>query len=80
MSGLAALSVSMVLMLAAFPLISIGTTQGPDLLWWLGLGALSLGGLIPPAGRFLAAGQPEPSPTRAGQADDDGSPDRRRIR
>jgi hypothetical protein len=71
MSGLATLAVSMALMLAAFPLISIGTMRGPDLLWWLGLGALFLGGLVPPAGRFVAARQPEPPPTRAGLADDD---------
>lgn len=71
MSRLAALSLSMVLLLVAFPLISIGTTRGPDVVWWLGLGALAFGGLIPPARRFLAAGEPEPPPTRAGLADDE---------
>ena len=58
-------------MLAAFSLIGVGTTWGPGLLWWLGLGALSLGGLVPPVGRFLAAREPEPPPTRAGVAADD---------
>lgn len=71
MSRLAALSLSMLLLLAAFPLISIGTTQGPSLLWWLGVGALVLGGLIPPAARFLVPSQPEPPATRAGMAEDD---------
>lgn len=71
MSRLAALSFSMVLLLVSFPLISFGTTQGPPLLWWLGLLALVVGGLIPPAARFLAAGQPKPPPTRAGLVDDE---------
>ncbi|MGD9617924.1 MAG: hypothetical protein AB7H90_22420 [Alphaproteobacteria bacterium] len=71
MTPIVALGLSMVLLLAAFPLISIGTTQGPAYLWWLGLLALVLGGVIPPAQRFLAAGQPEPPPTRAGMAEDD---------
>lgn len=71
MSRLAALSLSMLLLLAAFPLISIGTTGGPQWLWWLGLAALGLGGIIPPARRFLVSMQPEPQPTRAGMADDE---------
>ncbi len=68
---LVALSLSMLLLLVAFPLISFGTTQGPPLLWWLGLLALVVGGLIPPAARFLAAGQQKPRTTRAGMADDE---------
>lgn len=48
------LSASLVLLLAAFPLISIGTTSGPPVLWWLGLGALGIGGLMPPVRRFLS--------------------------
>lgn len=47
------LSASFVLLLAAVPLISIGTDRGIPLLWWLGLGALILGGLIPPTQRLL---------------------------
>ena len=70
MSRVAALSLSMVLMLAAYPLISFGTTQGPSLLWWLGLLALVLGGVIPPAERFLAPPEPGPLPNRTGMADD----------
>lgn len=71
MSNLAALSLSMALLLGAYPLISLGTMQGSPVLWWLGLLALALGGLIPPARRFIAASQPEPPPGRAGMADDD---------
>ena len=69
MSSLAALSLSMVL-LAAFPLISYGTTQGASVLWQLGLVALVVGGVIPPARRFLAPKRPEPPATRAGMCDD----------
>ena len=54
------LSVSFVLLLAAVPLISIGTHRGISLLWWLGLGALILGGLIPPAQRLLIRKPPSP--------------------
>lgn len=47
------LSVSFLLLLGSFPLISIGTTRGPALLWWLGLLALSIGAMIPPAQRLF---------------------------
>ena len=70
MSTLAALTLSMALLLAAFPLISYGTTQGPSWLWQAGLVSLVVGGLIPPAGRVLAAKQPEPPATKAGMPDD----------
>lgn len=55
---LAYLSVSLVLLVAAFPLISIGTTTGPRPLWWLGLFALGCGGLIPPLQRLLLGPPP----------------------
>lgn len=45
------LSVSLVLLVAAFPLISIGTTSGPQFVWWLGMLALTCGALIPPLQR-----------------------------
>lgn len=47
------LSVSFLLLLSSFPLISLGTTGGPAFLWWLGLAALVLGALIPPAQRLF---------------------------
>ena len=70
MSTLVALSVSMLLLLAAFPLISYGSTHGQAWLWQTGLVALVVGGVIPPAGRFLAAKSPEPPATKAGMPDD----------
>lgn len=67
MNKLTLLSVSLILLLAAFPLISLGTTGGSPALWWLGLGALVLGGLIPPATRFTARPAPAtvPPPPRS---------------
>ena len=70
MSSLVALTFSMVLLLAAFPLISYGTTHGPSWLWHAGLVVLVVGGAIPPARRFLEARRPEPPATRAGLPDD----------
>ena len=53
MSRFAARNLSLLLMLAAFPLISVGTTGGRPALWWLGLASLAAGALIPPVMRFL---------------------------
>lgn len=51
MSRLFTLSISLVLLLIAFPLISIGTASGPPVLWWIGLGAIAIGGILPPLRR-----------------------------
>lgn len=48
------LSVSLALLVAGFPLISIGTTTGPQVVWWLGMLALTCGALIPPVQRLWA--------------------------
>lgn len=61
---LAYLSVSLVLLIIAFPLISMGTSYGPPVLWWAGLLALVAGGLIPPVQRLLLGSpvaKPEPA-------------------
>ena len=47
------LSVSFLLLVASYPLISMGTTGGPDYLWWIGLVSLTLGAMIPPAQRIF---------------------------
>jgi hypothetical protein len=47
------LSIAFLLLLAAFPLISIGTTSGQDYLWGLGLALLLFGAAIPPITRFV---------------------------
>ncbi|HMN41854.1 MAG TPA: hypothetical protein PKE29_13500 [Phycisphaerales bacterium] len=62
---LAYLSASLVLLVVAFPLISIGATHGPKALWWIGLLALGCGGLIPPLQRLLLGPPPagvDPAP------------------
>ncbi len=64
---LAYLSLSLILLVAAFPLISIGMSRGPVVLWWLGLFALGCGGLIPPLQRILLG----PPPASESQSDDD---------
>jgi hypothetical protein len=55
---LAFMSASFVLLMIAFPLISIGTTRGPAALWWAGLIALGCGALIPPLRRLLMGAFP----------------------
>ena len=70
MSLFVARNISLLLMLAAFPLISIGTTRGPAALWWLGLASLVIGALIPPVLRFVPAREerPRPSATDLGES------------
>ena len=79
MSRLAALSLSLVLLLVAFPLISFGTTRARLSCGGWAL-ALVVGGLIPPAARSLR--QPSrrlPPPARAWPRTS-GSPEQSRIR
>lgn len=56
---MAYLTASFVLMLAALPLISIGTTIDVDTLWWTGVVTLFVGAAILPLQRLLAAPPPE---------------------
>jgi hypothetical protein len=44
---------SLLLLFAAFPLISIGTTGGNSLVWWVGLTSLVVGGLLPVLTRYM---------------------------
>lgn len=60
MSRFAARNLSLLLMLAAFPLISIGTTGDRPALWWLGLASITAGALIPPVMRYLPEKNNEP--------------------
>lgn len=55
----AARYLSLMLMLAAFPLISVGTTRNRPALWWLGLACLGIGALIPPVLRYVPASTKE---------------------
>ncbi|QYX56437.1 hypothetical protein K1T73_15490 [Roseovarius sp. SCSIO 43702] len=71
MNRLLTLSISLVLLLIAFPLISIGTTSGPPVLWWAGLAALVVGGVLPPLRRLFPGKEPLPEPTKVGLPEDD---------
>jgi hypothetical protein len=46
-------SVALLLLFAAFPIISFGATGGNDLVWWIGLFCLVLGGVLPVVTRFM---------------------------
>lgn len=64
------LSLALILLVVAFPLISIGTTSGPAFLWWTGLLALTAGGLIPPLQRLLLGAPASPPAAEADSAPD----------
>jgi hypothetical protein len=51
--GLAAASPPLVLLFAAFPIASWGTTAGNSLLWWIGFISLVAGGLVSVLTRFI---------------------------
>jgi nitrate reductase NapE component len=44
---------ALVLLFAAFPLISIGATGDNGVIWWTGLACIVLGGLLPVWTRFM---------------------------
>jgi hypothetical protein len=46
-------TLSMVLLIASFPIISIGATSGSPVGWWLGFAALVVGAALPVATRFM---------------------------
>ena len=44
---------ALLLLFAAFPIISFGTTAGTVLVWWVGLMSLVLGGVLPVWTRYM---------------------------
>lgn len=44
---------ALLLLFAAFPIISVGTTTSSDLIWWAGLLSLLAGGLLPVWTRYM---------------------------
>jgi len=46
-------TLAFVLLLAAFPITSLGTTAANDLVWWIGLISLVAGGLVPVVTRYM---------------------------
>lgn len=52
MSRLGALGIALVLMLISLPLVSLGAADNLNVVGWLGLLSLIVGGLIPPITRY----------------------------
>jgi hypothetical protein len=50
---LTAETLALVLLFASFPVISVGTTGGHILVWWVGFLCLIVGGLLPVVTRFM---------------------------
>jgi len=46
-------TVALLLLFAAFPLVSLGATGGLAAVWWLGLLCLIAGGLLPVVTRYM---------------------------
>ncbi|MBO0766526.1 MAG: hypothetical protein J2P19_01280 [Pseudonocardia sp.] len=46
-------SLALVLLLVAFPVISIGTTHGGSVVWWIGLLCFVVGGVLPVWTRYM---------------------------
>lgn len=46
-------TLALVLLLAAFPITSWGTTAGNALVWWIGFVSLVVGGLVPVMTRYM---------------------------
>ncbi len=46
-------TVAMILLIAAFPVISLGATADLPAVWWLGFAAFVAGGLLPVITRFM---------------------------
>ena len=44
---------ALILLIGGFPIISYGSTEGNDVVWWLGLLCLVIGGLLPIATRYM---------------------------
>lgn len=61
--------ISLVLMVAPFPLVLYGVLEGIAPLWWSGIVLMIVGGLIPPATRYVFEDENEDEEDEAG-ADD----------
>ena len=44
---------ALLLLCAAFPITSFGTTVGNSLVWWIGLACLVAGGVLPVMTRYM---------------------------
>ena len=64
MSRIALLGITLLVLLAVFPLVSIGTTTGPPVLWWIGLALLLLAALVPPILRYAGPEDEDETPEK----------------
>jgi hypothetical protein len=71
MNRLVVESWALLLLFAAFPLISLGTTGGTALVWWLGLISLVIGALLPIMTRFVGRKDVADKPGDAGMEFDE---------
>lgn len=46
-------TLALLLLFAAFPIVSLGTTGGNALVWWIGLLSLVVGGVLPVWTRYM---------------------------
>ena len=46
-------SAALLLLLAAFPIVSLGASQGSSPVWWLGLLCAVAGGVLPVCTRYM---------------------------
>jgi hypothetical protein len=64
-------AISFVLFLAALPLVSFGTMEDQELLWYAGLVLLLIAGILPPLGRFVVQDDDGDEEEAADEADGD---------
>jgi hypothetical protein len=62
-------AIAFVLFLIALPLLSFGTVEEQEVLWYVGLAMIVVAGVLPPLGRFL--GEEEDEEEEATEADDE---------
>jgi hypothetical protein len=65
------LGIAFLLLLAAFPLISLGTTRENDVLWLAGLAMIVLGMLVPPVARYAVPEEDDDKGSAGGDVDDE---------
>lgn len=53
-------TLAFVLLIAAFPIISVGATFGVRAVWWTGLLAVVAGGVLPVVTRYMSHAADEP--------------------
>jgi hypothetical protein len=71
------LTLALVLMLAAFPVTSVGTTEDLPVVWGIGLALLTAGALIGPVMRYALPDEGDGGNGEGGNGDDETGGDER---